>query len=381
MPDVGYTSAGASSLDGREVIWGVEGTTDGTGGAVTSISVYGRETTTSNSNNAKVGVYRKSDGALMAAASSSSTPFTTTAGWRTITYAGPTLAASTTYLPSVWMDSNGSPQCHIYYDSTGAEGADHYVGSALSAFPDPAGWFNEDTGSKYSIYATYGSSGNVFDADGISTATGSGASQASVPANSAGASTATERGAALASVPINAAGASSAIAVGASVVGGDGALSAVGISTAIAAGTSTATSLLNAAGTSTAIENTASLAGVPITSAGASVGTMVGAALSEGASAAYTAGVSTAQAATASLTNSNVTSIGVSTAKAATAGSAEEDAHSHTPLGRRMSRRALAKQRKKEQQALIQNKDQDADDMQVIKAALQAALKQFYMAA
>jgi hypothetical protein len=156
MPDIGYTSAGASATDAQGVIVGTEGTTDGTGGAVTSITAHARYTVDPEPVTACV--YRKSDDVKMGSDSGTSTAWTTSASWQTITYTGPTLAASTAYVPSICATEGEAGQFHISYDSTGAEGHDHYIGDTRP-LPDPAGWFNEDTGTKYSIYATYGGGG------------------------------------------------------------------------------------------------------------------------------------------------------------------------------------------------------------------------------
>lgn len=156
MPDIGYTTAGATSADIQGVITGTSGTTDGTGGAVASISAYARYT--SGSETVTACVYRESDSVKMGSDSGTSTAWSTSASWQTITYSGPTLAASTSYIATIAPTEGAVGQFQLYYDTAGTNGFDHYYGDTRP-LPDPAGWFNSNTSSKWSIYATYSSGG------------------------------------------------------------------------------------------------------------------------------------------------------------------------------------------------------------------------------
>lgn len=153
-PTFGYTSAGASYEASENRIYGVQGTTGGTGGTIDKLTAY---VLSNNSLKFRAGVYTESSDApdspvdteLTGVAAPNPAAWTDNAN-----LAGNAVLASTNYYSCIWLEG-GTGVIRIYYDNVESDSSYKNLTYSGGSWPDPfsetGGW----TSRCYSIYTTY----------------------------------------------------------------------------------------------------------------------------------------------------------------------------------------------------------------------------------
>jgi hypothetical protein len=152
-PTIGYTTIGASNETQTGAFQygnNYNNTTDSHGGPVTSVSYYAKCASTSHLSAGAV--YDGSSNLL--SPQSATTNMTSTAGWITVSFSGPTLSANTVYQTAMQGTGASGDGCGPYYDNTGNSGdGKQQFGITVGTWPNPATWTSNI--DRFSIYTTY----------------------------------------------------------------------------------------------------------------------------------------------------------------------------------------------------------------------------------
>lgn len=160
MPDLGYTSQGASFAAGWEnAIVGSDATAS-EDGTPTSMSAYLRETAGNNTHAVRLGVYASNEDFLGETAARQD--ITTTGGWYQFSDSSlPALVNSTLYY-LVAFAGGGAGEVDIAYDTATGRGR-KVLSATYPTWPDPAGFQAVAHNNLYSIYITYTAGGGATD--------------------------------------------------------------------------------------------------------------------------------------------------------------------------------------------------------------------------